>query len=99
MEKLTGKQRRFLRAKGNDIKPTVFVGKAGICEPLKQSLTESFKKKELVKIRIEKSCNLEKKDVAEQLAISAGGHSVQIIGNTILLYLPNIEKPIINLPS
>ncbi len=99
MEKLSGKQRRFLRAIGNEIKPTVFVGKDGICEPLIESLKESFNNNEVVKIRIEKRCNLEKKDIAERLATAIGGHAVQIIGNIILLYLPNIDKPIINLPS
>ena len=99
MDKLSGKQRRFLRAIGNEIKPPVFVGKAGICEPLIQSLNESFNNNELVKIRIEKSCNLEKKDVAERLAMAIKGHAVQIIGNIILLYHPNIENPTINLPS
>ena len=65
MNELSGKQRRFLRALGNGIKPKVFVGKSGLCETLVQSLNDSFNNDELVKIRIEKSCNLERKEVAK----------------------------------
>ena len=99
MDELSGKQRRFLRAMGNEIKPKVYVGKAGICEPLVQSLNNSFNNKELVKIRIEKSCTMEKKEVAKQLATVAIAHLVQILGNTILLYRPNSENPNIDFPQ
>tara|TARA_B100000945_G_C19920360_1_gene384878 strand:+ start:96 stop:395 length:300 start_codon:yes stop_codon:yes gene_type:complete len=98
MNELSGKQRRFLRALGNGIKPKVFVGKSGLCETLVQSLNDSFNNDELVKIRIEKSCNLERKEVAKLLADAAIAHLVQILGNTILLYRPNLEKSLIDLP-
>ena len=98
MEELSGKQRRYLRGQGNSIKPTVYLGKDGISDALLNSLGEAFNNRELVKVRIEKSCELERKEAGHQLAQSAAAHMVQVLGNTLLLYRPDPDKPEIKLP-
>ena len=98
MEELSGKQRRYLRGQGNSIKPTVYLGKDGISDALLNSLGEAFNNRELVKVRVEKSCELERKEVGHQLAQAAAAHMVQVLGNTLLLYQPNPDKPEIKLP-
>jgi RNA-binding protein len=99
MEELRGKQRRFLRGQGNTIKPTVYLGKEGISEALLQSLNKAFNNQELVKVRIEKASDLERKEAAEKLAEAASAHLVQVLGNTLLLYRPDADEPRIKLPA
>ena len=41
MAELTGKQRRYLRGLGVSVKPTVFVGTAGITDPLLASVRDA----------------------------------------------------------
>ena len=98
MEELSGKQRRYLRGQGNSVKPTVYLGKDGISDALLNSLGEAFNNRELVKVRIEKSCELERKEAGHQLAQAAAAHMVQVLGNTLLLYRSNPDKPEIKLP-
>lgn len=99
MDKLIGKHKRFLRALGNKVRPKVFVGKGAICETLVRSLNDVFNKNELVKVRVEKNCTIEKTELARRLVDASNAHLVQILGNTILLYRPDKEKPLIDLPS
>ncbi len=99
MEELRGKQRRFLRAQGNVIKPTVYLGKEGVSEALLKSLNQAFNNQELVKVRIEKASDLERKEAAQQLAHAAAAHLVQVLGNTLLLYRPDADEPRIKLPD
>ena len=98
MEELSGKQRRYLRRQGNSIKPTVYLGKDGISDALLNSLGDAFNNRELVKVRIEKSCELERKKAGDQLAQAATAHMVQVLGNTLLLYRPDPDKPEIKIP-
>ena len=93
MEELSGKQRRYLRGQGNSIRPTVYLGKDGISDSLLNSLGEAFNNRELVKVRIEKSCELERKEAGHQLAQAAAAYMVQVLGNTLLLYRPDPNKP------
>ena len=98
MEELSGKQRRYLRGQGNPIKPTVYLGKDGISDALLNSLKEAFNNRELVKVRIEKSCELERKAAGRLLAQAAAAHLVQVLGHTVLLYRPDPDNPEIILP-
>ena len=49
-------------------------------------------------MRIEKSCELERKEAGHQLAQAAAAHIVQVLGNTLLLYRPDPDKPENELP-
>lgn len=96
---LTGKQRRYLRGLGVKLRPTVFVGTAGITEPLLQSLREAQYNAELVKVRIERSCPVDRKMAAGMLAEWTSSHMVQVLGYTILLYRPDEKNPVLQLPD
>ena len=85
---LTGKQKRELRALGNRLKPEVWIGKEAVSEGSIQTLQNSFHTKELVKVKILENCEVDKKEVAQQLGERAEAEIVQIIGKTILLYRP-----------
>ena len=96
---LTGKQRRFLRSLANQLKPIVYVGREGITAGLLRSVEEAYSNHELVKIRIERGCPLNRKEAGQQLAARTGSHLVQILGQTVLLYRPDPEEPEIQLPD
>ena len=85
---LTGKEKRNLRATGNRLKPEVWIGKEGVSRGTVQALSNSFQTKELVKVKILENCKVEKKTVAQQLERLANAETIQIIGNTVLLYKP-----------
>jgi RNA-binding protein len=85
---LTSKEKRELRSLGNQLKPEIWIGKEGISAGSLHSLENSFRTKELVKVKIQESCELSREKVAETLSDRAKSEIVQIIGNTILLYRP-----------
>jgi len=94
---LRGKSRRYLRGLGNQLRPTVYLGKEGISPALLQSLDEAHAHNELVKVRVERSCPLDRKEAGDRLA--AESHLIQILGNTLLLYRPDPDEPQIVLPD
>lgn len=95
---LTGKQKRFLRAKANTIKPIFQVGKIGVNENMIKQINEALEKRELIKVTVLKNCEEDKHDVADQLSHGANAEIVQTIGNNIVLYKQSNENQQIELP-
>ncbi|MFZ5641286.1 MAG: ribosome assembly RNA-binding protein YhbY [Bacillota bacterium] len=96
--KLTGKQKRFLRAMGSEIEPIVQVGKGGVSDNLIQQVDEALEARELVKLRVLKNSPDELDDIAGKIAAATGAAVAQTIGHIILFYRP-AKKPEIKLPS
>ncbi|MFC3039126.1 ribosome assembly RNA-binding protein YhbY [Virgibacillus xinjiangensis] len=95
---LTGKQKRYLRAQANPLKPIFQVGKTGVNENMVEQIGEALEKRELLKVSILQNCMEDKDVVAEQLAEGTGAQIVQIIGNNIVLYRESEENKQIELP-
>lgn len=95
---LTGKQKKFLRAKANQLKPFFQVGKNGVNENMIVQMNEALEKHELMKVSILQNCEDPRERVAEQLEEGTGSHIVQIIGNNVVLYKEPNENKQINLP-
>ena len=95
---LTGKQKRFLRAMGHNLKPVVTVGKGEITDALSRETGEALEHHELIKVKILESCTMDRHDVAGQLASSCSAEVAQVLGRTILLYRA-ADKPVIELPK
>jgi len=95
---LTGKQKRFLRAEANQLKPIFQVGKIGVNENMVKQIAEALEKRELIKVSILQNCDEDKNVVAEKLAEGTGAEIVQIIGNNIVLYSESQENKQIQLP-
>ena len=85
---LTGKEKRALRAEGNLLKPEVWIGKEGVTSGSITNIENTFNTKELVKIKIQESCPLDKKEVAEIISKNTDAELVQKIGRTLLFYKP-----------
>lgn len=98
-EELTGKQRRHLRSLGYELKPTVSVGKSGVTPAVIHSVHQAYTHAELIKARIERSWEIDRKEGARQLATATDSHLVQVLGRTVLLYRPDPDEPEIKLPK
>lgn len=95
---LTGKQKRFLRAKAHHLKPIFQVGKDGVNENMLVQVNEALEKRELLKVTILQNCPEDKNDVADQLVDGTNAELVQIIGAIIVLYKESEDHKTITLP-
>lgn len=98
MKMLTGKQKRFLRAEANQLKPIFQVGKIGVNENMITQINEALEKRELIKVSILQNCEDDKEVVAEKLVEGTDAELVQIIGKNIVLYKESQENKKIQLP-
>jgi len=83
---LTGKQKRYLRALGHELKPVIMVGKNEINESLVSETDSALAAHELIKVKILESCTTDRHEVADSLAKSCGADVAQVLGRTLLLY-------------
>ncbi len=97
--RLTGKQKSFLRSMGMSLEPVVMVGKEGVTPTVVQSAREAIKKRELIKVRVLQNASEEPEDAITMLAERVDSELVQVIGRNGLLYRKNEEKTKIELPK
>jgi RNA-binding protein len=95
---LTGKQRRFLRARGHHLDPVVQVGKDGLTEGLIAALDVALNSHELVKVKLGESAGADRRSMGAAIAEAAGGELVQVLGRTVLVYRRRAKDPEIVLP-
>ncbi|WP_088102549.1 ribosome assembly RNA-binding protein YhbY [Halalkalibacter urbisdiaboli] len=95
---LTGKQKRFLRAKAHHLNPIFQVGKGGVNENMIKQVSDALEARELMKITVLQNCEYDKQEVAKELAHGTRAELVQIIGNIIVLYKESREKKTLELP-
>ena len=87
MDALTGKQKRFLRSRGQSLAPLVSVGKAGLTQAVLAALSDQLDRHELVKIKL--PAGPERKVLAAKAAETLTATRVGVIGRTALLYRAN----------
>lgn len=96
---LTGKQKRFLRAKGHHLDPIFQVGKGGVNENMIKQLNEVLEARELIKISILQNCDEDRETVAAELVAGTKAELVHVIGRMVILYKQSKENKQIQLPS
>lgn len=94
---LTSKKRAFLRKKAHNLEPIVRIGKEGYSDTLAQSILEALVPRELIKVKILQNSEVEKDEIAYQIAEKIEAEVVGIVGRTIIFYKENEEKPTISL--
>ncbi len=95
---LTSKQRAYLRGLGNELDPVCQIGKAGLSEEIIDQIDSVLEARELIKVKVLKSCLDDAGDMADEIARSLDCHVVQKIGRSFLLYRKPLEEPIIQIP-
>ena len=98
MAELTGKQRRHLRALGQQLTATLHVGHDGVSEAVVQQAEAQLDAHELIKVRVGDNAPEDRHATAEALAHRTRAHLAQVIGRTALLYRRRPEDPEIVLP-
>ncbi len=96
---LTGKQRSYLKALANPLKPVIQLGKEGITDAFINQVNETIEKRELVKVHVLESCALPIDEVADIVAMRTRSEFVQSIGRKFVIYRKHKEKPVIELPK
>jgi len=91
---LTGKQKRYLRGLGHNLKPVIVVGKGELSESLLRETGEALETHELVKVKILESCMLDRNEVSKGLSEACSADVAQVLGRTILLYRRSKEAKI-----
>ncbi len=95
---LTSKQRSFLRALGHKLEPLVFLGKGGLTDNVIKEVETNLELRELIKIKLQDGCELEIKDVANEIAETLNADVVQVIGHKFILYRESRDNKEITLP-
>jgi RNA-binding protein len=96
---LTGAQRRQLKALAHDLEPTVQVGAKGITPGLLDAIDQALTDHELIKVRVQESCPVPRKEAAGQLADPVDAHEIGLIGRVLILYRRHPTEPTIPLRS
>jgi RNA-binding protein len=94
---LTGKQARYLRGLGHSLRPAVMLGRQASAASVSTTLDEALTAHELVKVKLQEGCLLDRHEAAGVLAAATNAAVAQILGKTILLYRPS-DKKLITLP-
>src|SRR5476651_391265 len=88
---LSSKERAALRAEAHHLTALVHVGHNGITDAIHQSLDDALRTKELVKIQLTKTADVDLKVAASHLAQAVEAEVVQVIGRTVTLYRKNSD--------
>lgn len=94
MTTLTGKQVRHLRGLGHHLNPVVMIGKDELTPATIKAVEDALDTHELIKIKLQEGCLLDRREVAQALTTETGGAIAQILGKTILLYRPSENRKI-----
>jgi len=89
----SGKLRRALRGHGHRLSPIVQVGKAGVTDGVVKQVERALADHELIKLRVDADCPVDRFAVADDLATRPGVNVVQIVGGAILLYKRDPHRP------
>ena len=83
---------------GVKLEPVVNIGLEGVTPTVVESAKDVIKKRELIKVRVQKNAPEEPRDILNMLTERVDADLVQVIGRNGLLFKRNFEKPKIELP-
>ena len=96
---ITSKQRSYLKGLAQLIEPSVYIGKNGLTDNVKNEIDVNLEARELVKVKIQEGSELLPKETANLLAEEMGAEFVQAIGRKFTLYRASKENKQIELPK
>ena len=86
---LTSKERAEMRARAHHLPVMVHIGHQGVTDTVRQTLDDTLRTKELVKIQFTKAFEGKPKHAANEVAQLVSAEVVQAIGRTATLYREN----------
>jgi RNA-binding protein len=97
-EKLSGKQKRHLRALAHHLEPVVALGKEGLTDSVVGATDAALADHELVKVRLPQIEKAEREELAEALAAGTRSRLAGITGRIAIFYRRHPSEPKIRLP-
>ena len=95
---LTGKQRAYLRSLAQKEDCILYVGKAGITDPVVAQAKEALAARELVKGKVQEACMYTAAEAQQALCEACDAEGVQVIGRVFVLYKKSEKAAKIELP-
>jgi RNA-binding protein len=93
MEKLKGKDRKYLRGLAHSLDPVVMIGHEGLTDAVIRSINKALDDHELIKIKFGKFKE-EKEELSAQIEQATSSEMVGMIGHVAIFYRmnPDAEK-------
>ena len=100
MNKLSSKQRSYLRSQAHHLEPVILIGKNGITDGTIEAVNKALNARELIKIKFREFKD-NKQSISDEIAASANCQVVGVIGHTVILFrqISDPEKQNICLPG
>jgi RNA-binding protein len=95
---LSKSQKGHLRALGHHLKPVVWVGQHGLRDSVLAEIDQALDAHELIKVKLA-AARESRRDLAVQICAQTGAEPVHSIGQVIVLFRRNQQRPRIALPS
>ena len=101
MSSLRPAQRQYLKGLAHGISPVVQIGAAGVTDGVREAIAIALEDHELIKVRIGKSIEDDRKALGQELAESLDAELCQVIGRVLVLFRSarNPDKRKIKLPK
>jgi RNA-binding protein len=101
MSQLRPSQRQYLKGLAHGISPIVQIGAAGVTDGVRDAIARALEDHELIKVRIGKSIEDDRKVLGQDLAASLDAELCQVIGRVLVLFRSarNPDKRKIKLPK
>ena len=96
---LTGKQKRFLRARMVTEPAILHIGKGGMNPNLLQQIDDALMARELIKVKMLDTSGLELSEVVDEVVQTLSATHVQTIGNNMVFFRRHHREPKIILPG
>lgn len=97
--KLNNNQKKFLRGKGQALKPVVHIGQAGCSDAVLAELDQALAHHELLKVKVMAGDRETRDKIITRMCERSGATLVQRIGNVALLYREAEDLPRLVLPA
>ena len=83
---MNSKQRAHLRSLASNIEPIFQIGKASLTENQIKSIDEALEKRELIKISVLRTSDMDADEIMAELCENLGATEVCTIGNKVIIY-------------